>query len=286
MTLSLLILDVDDVILDMDHLAERAFAACLDPLAAHLPAPLALAVRDDFAGNYATLRAQLRAPAGVILEPAAALLERIGRWQRGVLEAGHQLKQWSRETLLAAALERHGVSVQRALIEAVVRHYWAVLAAQTVMLPDASRLVARARALGATVHLATNSDGTLRYDEAAATFRYDPERSRRVKLDRLARTRDLGLTEDDITVGDPIGKPERAYYEAVLADVRSKLGRLPELGDAVVAGDSLTHDVSPFLELGVGRGAWLLRSRPPGAPQVPPNVVLLGSLDELALESP
>jgi FMN phosphatase YigB (HAD superfamily) len=278
---ALLILDVDDVILDMDRLAEAAFVASEAPLASALGDPeLARAVSRDFAGAYAALRSQLRAPSGAVEPEAAAVQASMRRWQRGVEEAGHAPLAWSRQAMLAVALERHGLAVTRALIDGVVGRYWESIAAGTRLFEDAAALIRAAERAGTLVHLATNSDGHLALDEAAGTFRYDPEASRAAKWSRLALVGSVGLGPEAVTIGDPVGKPHRAYYRAVLADVARRLGRAPPLEQTLVVGDSLTHDVLPFLELGARHGAWLLRGEQPEAQH--PGVRVVRSLDALS----
>ena len=281
------IFDVDDVIVDMDRLAKVGGQACLAPLVAALGPDQGTAVHTDFLGGYDCLRTQLRSPSGHTHPPAVELRADIERWQRGVLAAGHELKIWSRQTLLAVALEKHGVPVTGDLVHRVVDDtYWRTIREQSQPLEDAGEVVRNLRAAGKAVHLATNSDGFLRFDGAAETFVYDPDHAVAEKQRRLVCLRDIGIQPHDISVGDPIGKPDRRFFEAVQRAFEAKLGRPIDLRRTLAVGDSLTNDVEPLLAMGAAHGAWLLRSTelptPAWLDPDAPRVARLRRLTELA----
>ncbi len=255
------VFDVDDVVIDTDVACAAAERSIVDPLRNDLGEARASTVVSAFSAAYDELRRELRRPAGEPRESFQRLVQRIIAWQKGVLDAGHELKLWSRDSLLAIALEDAGVEVTRARLEAGGDAYWRTMTDRTEVFADAFAIVERFSSLGVFVHLATNSDGFLRFDEARATFVYDPEHARRRKLDRLGAIRALGLVDRDLTVGDPIGKPQPAFYERVLEEFAQKLGERTIARDRViVVGDSLSNDVLPFLAAGIERGAWLVRS--------------------------
>lgn len=280
----LIIFDVDDVMVDMDALVHPAQAALRDAVAQQLGPANADRIMVHLEQSYATLRGQLRAPVGSDRGGVEALVARIHGLQRGVVEAGHEVKPWSRQVLLALALEDLGLPRTAGVIDAGVQAYWAAIEAHTQILPDAEAAILRAHARGQHVHLATNSDGWLSYDEARGTFVYDPEQANTNKRARLHGLCVHGLSQADITVGDPIGKPFPGFYTQVLADVQAQLGRPVDLSRTLVVGDSLSHDVLPFLARGAPHGAWLLRREqgptPRPAPEHP-GVFILRSLDEL-----
>jgi FMN phosphatase YigB (HAD superfamily) len=255
-----------------------------DPLRSEIVEEMAEAVSRAFSRGYDELRQQLRRPLGLEAESFRAILARIAAWQKGVLGAGFELKLWSRDSLLAIALEDAGVEVTGRRLAAASESYWRVLAERTRVHEDAAAIISDLRDRGVAVHLATNSDGFLRFDEGAQTFRYDPAWARARKLERLAAIWILGLSDRDVTVGDPIGKPNPAFYESALAEFAAKLGSGAIARECAIAvGDSLTSDVVPFLEAGVARGAWLMRT-PVTLPasNVHPGVTVIGSLRELA----
>lgn len=282
MSFSAVFLDVDDVMLDMDRIADLGVRSVSTPLEASL-GDAAEAVQATFAETYGVLIKQLRSKAGVVHPDFQALRGRIEEWQHGVTERGYEVKIFSRHALMAIALERHGHPVTKALVEGPVDHYWKVLADATEVFPDAKEAIARLRDEGTPFQLATNSDGFLSFDDDAGTFRYDPEDAVRRKLDRLDALRDLGIPDEQITIGDPVGKPKPGFYDAVLRDFAAVHGRPAELGRAVAVGDSLTSDVLPFLDLGVRFGAWVQRGRtdPPRFLEDRPNVAVVGKLTDL-----
>ncbi len=257
------IFDVDDVVVDMDGLAAAANAACRAPLVAALGPDVGDAVHRDFVAGYDTLRAQLRAGAGVEHEAYRALFAAIARWQQDVVASGHEVKLWSRHTLLAVALERHGAPVVGDLVHGVVDEvYWATIRERSRVTPDATATLRRLQAEDVPVHLATNSDGFLLFDETTGGFRYDPDHAVAEKKRRLQCVRTVGLEAEDITVGDPIGKPQPQFFERVRADFARKLGGSIDLSRTLAVGDSLTNDIEPLMRQGAGHGAWLLRNSP------------------------
>lgn len=284
--IELVLFDVDDVVIDTDAACAAAERSVAEPLAEYLPRAVAEQVAAGLSEGYEILRRQLRRPAGERPEEFVAQETKIKYWQRGVLEAGHELKLWSRDSLLAIALENAGVVVRGELVSAAVDHYWRVLAEQTRVYEDAKSIISFLRVQGIAVHLSTNSDGFLSFDAARGLFAYDPEDAVRKKIARLSSLRELGLSAVDVSVGDPIGKPKRAFYEKVLREVSVKLGRTIDPARVFPTGDSLTNDVLPVIELGAGSGAWLVRKSAGVAPlDEHPGVSRISSLADLTAES-
>lgn len=267
---SFLVLDVDDVLVQMKPAELAAEAAVRAPLEPALGAEKASFVQASLASSYQILRDQLWAAPGVKLPTWVELRRRIDAWQRGVTEEGHEVKQWSRDTLIAIALEDAGVSPTAALIAPAVDAYWRTLGDESRLWPDALALLDHARANGVSFHLATNSDGFLRFDDRRRTFVYDPDDARERKLARLHVLGKAGVRREDITVGDPIGKPSPKYFEKVMEDFSEKLSMSIDRRQAMAVGDSLAADVLPPMSIGVGHGAWLDRhgAGPPAAPPV------------------
>src|SRR5688572_24787741 len=178
--------DVDDVVIDTDAAGAAAERSVFEPLSVDLPAETAARVARGLSSGYEILRPQLRRPAGEKPDEFLQFEERIRGWQRAVLEAGHELKLWSRDSLLAIALEDAGIEVRGELVGRATDHYWRVLAEKTRVMEDAKRIISQLRARGLIVHLATNSDGFLRFDSARGSFIYDPQYAIEGKLARLS----------------------------------------------------------------------------------------------------
>lgn len=279
----LVIFDVDDVFIDMDLLADKAVDGAGDVLVEHLGTDGGERVRRRFAEHYDTLRSQLRSRPEEQTPDFLALRDAITRWQSAVLEAKHPLKIWSRETMLAVALEREGFAVDGALVHAVVDAYWSVLKAHSRLFEDARRAVERFRRAGAHVHLATNSDGNLSYDAATKSFGYDPEHARATKASRLEVLREADIDDEHLTIGDPIGKPDPAFFQGALRAAMASVGDVP-LDRVLAIGDSYSDDLKPLLDLGVTRGVWLLRRKAPDGLEVDPRVTIVRSLDEVEVD--
>ncbi|MBL8955637.1 MAG: HAD family hydrolase [Myxococcaceae bacterium] len=242
------IFDVDDVMVDTDAAGIAAMAAVDARIAPLLQR------------HYETLIANLR---GLNPPAYAPLRRRIEGWQQGLSE----VKQWSRECLVAICFEDLGVRPTRELILREAATYWRVVTEKTVVYPDARELAGRLLARGITVHFASNSDGFLGFDEATRRFTYDPAEGVRRKIQRLALLREVGMHEGNITVGDPIGKPHPEFYERALSGL--------DRGATLVVGDSLSNDVLPFLKAGARQGVWLRRHGGEGEQGVPAVKTLL-----------
>jgi FMN phosphatase YigB (HAD superfamily) len=236
------IFDVDDVVIDTDRAAVEALAAVDRRIAPLLQR------------HYETLIAHLR---GENPPEYGRLRVRIEGWQSGFVE----VKQWSRECLVAICLEDLGETPTAERVTREARAYWRAITERSTVYPDAAELARRCLAVGVSIHFATNSDGFLGFDEARRTFTYDPEDSARRKVARLHMLRAIGMNDHNITVGDPIGKPNPIFYQKALRGL--------DRGRTLVVGDSLTNDVLPFLEAGVARGAWLRRQGGEGERGVP-----------------
>lgn len=274
------IIDVDDVFVDMDQLADASVDAVAATLRERLGDDKGLEVVDRFREHYAILRGELRSTEHQS-EAFLSLHADIVRWQRGVASEGFELKPWSRETMLAVALEREDVPVTGELVHDVVDSYWTVLAEQSRLFDDAVRVVTRLRDAGYFVHLASNSDGNLLYDDERQTFRYDPAHARRTKRARLGVLSGAGVDPDHVSLGDPIGKPDLEFFRVVLRAAEERAGAPLVLEEGIAIGDSFSHDVRPLLDLGVARGAWLLRRKDEASPDS--RVQVIRTLDDLQI---
>lgn len=279
-----IVFDVDDVVIDTDRAGAAAERSVIAPLTPRIGAEAAARVQVRFSKGYDILRTQLRQPAGVKTEEFARFEQRIIGWQRGVLGAGYELKLWSRDTLLAIALEDEGFAVTRDLITPATDHYWNVLAETTLIHEDAAAILRVLRGRGVAVHLATNSDGFLAFDEAAMTFVYDPPNAVERKIRRLGKLAEIALGPIDVSVGDPVGKPKPDFYRKVLAEFGAKLGTEIDPRDVIGVGDSLTNDVMPLISLGARAGGWLVRKKlgePPAPLDEHAGVAVIGALTDL-----
>lgn len=244
------ILDVDDTLVGTDDAVAAGAAVVGEGLGS-----VGVEVQEGFARAYQLTQEWVmgwRSPS----EPElAGLIACTRRYQAAVLAAGHELKYWSRETMLAWAFERAGVEVKGPAIAAVMVRYWEAVRDATVLAPGAAEVVDVLRSSGVPFVFATNSDGVLVWEGDA--FAYDPEYARRIKLGRLRGALEaLGVEDDAVLVGDPVGKPTAQFAGRVMDALERRTG--PRAwGRSVAIGDSYPGDIAPFLALGVGRGIWL-----------------------------
>jgi hypothetical protein len=89
----------------------------------------------------ATLTQQLRSPAATPSSAYQALRHRIATWQRGLTDAGFEIKDWSWHTLVACALDTCNPPVTAAVVQAVADHYWETVAQHATAFPDAMGLI-------------------------------------------------------------------------------------------------------------------------------------------------
>ena len=255
------ILDVDDVLLATQQAEPRAARALLGALSGFLDSEKAAAVHREFVEGWRTLQRQHWSCAESAEEAYSALERSIAEWQRGVVEQGYQVKLWSRQALLACALASQGVEISNRLVHGVTEAYWQEMAECADVHPDAAAAVRHLGSTGCHVHLATDSDGFLVFDECEQTFTYDPEASAREKIRRLRALWALGFGPRDVTIGDPVGKPDPEFSKGTVAEFSRKIGHAIDVRRTVVVGDSFAKDVEPFLKIGVASGVWLVRGR-------------------------
>ena len=282
------ICDVDDVLLEMGQISRLTEASMIEPLTRHLGFTQAEAAQREFMRSIEIIRQQLRSPAPVVYDGYQDIMERMAWWQRGVSEAGYEVKIWSRHALIACALEACALPVTAAVVHDVADHYWAFLAQHAAVYADAAALMQELWRANIPVHLATGSDGFLIFDEPRQTFVYDPEDAVRRKRDRLHCLYELGFHPEQISIGDPVGKPSPDFFRTALREFSQFIGREIDLGQTVVIGDSLTHDILPLLELGAARGVWLWRETPAPSPDTArphPNVDIVTQLDAQSIRA-
>ena len=137
------ILDVDDVLTPTSDTLDAACEAMSDPLPAHLGRGQVVAVQREFRRYMDIAVRRLRADGDVPDDEYADLMRRTAWWQRGLTEAGFEVKRWSRH-----ALEARGLPVTAAVVDALAERYWATVAARAGVYPDAAAFDARLRNAG------------------------------------------------------------------------------------------------------------------------------------------
>ena len=279
------ILDVDDVLIDTDAAETRARVELGAALADLFDAALSRSIYEEFFRRWDLI---VDWQQGALRRGDPRLEEVYGRlcfWQRGVTGAGYEVKFWSRDAMLASALEANGVEPSTRILEHVVSRYWKALAENSKIFADAVTALNGLKRASLRIHLATNSDGNLRFDDRRKILIYEPEAAESAKRSRLRCLADLGFTDGNLTVGDPIGKPDVRFCRKVLGAFSSDIGEEVDLRRTLVLGDSLGSDILPFLELGAARGWWLRRNSAHGRrslAEAPEKVTVIHSLNELA----
>ncbi len=258
------IFDVDDVLLDMDSLADQAIEAMADAWRPELGSDGQVAAA-KVAHSYDVLRRALRGT-GEVDPEHQTLMERIRGLQAGLQEDGFEVKTWSRDSMAAIALQDLGIDVTAKRVATAVDAYWASIKNNSEPFADAVEYCEYLRGRDVRMHCATNSDGFLYYSDERATFLYDPAMAVQKKHDRLKCLEPLGLPTSSISVGDPDGKPSVAFAEQVIESFQA---RAPEFHfkKTLVIGDSWLHDIQPLMQQGVFRGAWIKRADTKATPR-------------------
>ncbi len=185
---------------------------------------------------------------------------------------------WSRE--LHAALA--GKRVQRTLspeqsVEAA-EIYWTGIRNYGRPFSDTQALINHLDSQSIGYHLFSSSD--FRLKSHSGTWQYDPEYSASRKMERMTELRHFGIKPESITIGDPVDKPEPAFYAKMLRIASEAVKKTIEPQQSIIVGDSYVVDVQvPVQQLHFLRGYWLRRGEK--SAQLSENIFSISSLEEI-----
>ncbi|MDD9932828.1 MAG: hypothetical protein OXT09_04455 [Myxococcales bacterium] len=117
------ILDVDDVLLCVAEASYSGMAQVQRALQRHLAARDAQRVCEAFGRHLSTLAARLH-QAGTPAPAYVQLRARLEHLQEPILRAGYDLKEWSRQAVLACALIDCDIAPGRRVIDDAADAYW------------------------------------------------------------------------------------------------------------------------------------------------------------------
>jgi FMN phosphatase YigB (HAD superfamily) len=146
---------------------------------------------------------------------------------------------WSRERMILLAATNIGKSIYPEKVAEATNAYWLSLANNSPLYPDAKIFLDLAVSDGKKMIWVTDSDHRMIFNEDKQSFNYNPDFSRKSKIERLKDL--LSAYPGKCIVGDPMGKPE--MWQDVLSNVSFNIERSIAIGDGI-------NDVSVPIEYG------------------------------------
>lgn len=263
------VFDVDDTIVDTIQAHKHAADALGRTLADSLSRPAAEALANRFDEMFQLLVAyrQVRPSTSAPdwrreSSEYLTLKQRVLTCQDCIKHQWGVTKTFSREVLLQLAAEDCEIAFSVKDIVRASDSYWAHIRDHSIWFPDSKRLISELSAAGTPVYLMTSSDAVFSPVAGPEQFIYDPNRSRAVKLSRLEVLRSEGLTHRRAFVGDPVDKPDPAFFQLVYSGIEKDMGRPLDLRRAIFIGDSFQADLEvPVLDDGAALGILCARGQ-------------------------
>lgn len=170
-------------------------------------------------------------------------LDQIGGMQKQVLQDYGSIKKWSREVFLKMAADRLNIEVAPEIIHNSIDEYWISLTEKTKIFDDALLLFEIIHKHKSPICLVTSSEARLKM-EPDGQFIYNPEYSKKLKAERIEILKGRGLDYNSVIIGDPIDKPEVAFFQEALDTARND-SREDNIvnSNCIMVGDSFDRDL-------------------------------------------
>lgn len=187
-------------------------------------------------------------------------------------------KVWSRELYVDIISRELKLSFSPSRCQSTADYYWSTIVRYSTLYPEVATMIARLEQKKLSYHLFTSSDSRLVWQ--AGRWFYDPEHSMEKKEERLRFLQSQGISPVSITIGDPVDKPKRSFYELMLKRASYSIGRTMKPEECLIVGDSYQGDIeSPMSQLDIGLGFWIQRGRP--AEKISDRIYSIRSLSEI-----
>lgn len=184
-------------------------------------------------------------------------MQRLTELEKPVLEKWGEVKRWSREVCLYIAALKFGITLTNDEIISTSNALWAKITQYALFYPDSKPFVQNLLDNKIPFYLITSSDSRLTLNDDTQLFHYDPEYSRKLKLQRLKIFTDMGIPKDNIFIGDPYDKPKTWVFEQALI----KTGKdIASPFTSTMIGDSVANDLIPARESGIDKLIWVNRN--------------------------
>jgi FMN phosphatase YigB (HAD superfamily) len=189
-------------------------------------------------------------------------------------------KKFSREVLLKIAAEDRSILLESNELDKAVDAYWFHMANNPIFFEDALPFVAYLSTNGRLIYLITSSDARFQLG-SNGQFQYNPNFSYSDKLQRLEKLRTHGLIYRSAFVGDPLDKPDPAYFKAALRAISNDIATTIDGSNVTVVGDSYKSDIETPVKENFTRLAAHVRRTEEGACAISGRILTVGNLDSL-----
>lgn len=157
--------------------------------------------------------------------------------------------KWSRELWVLQACRKHNFTIPSRELQGAVRAYWDAIKEVAILFSDARGILRWCQNAPWKLVFVSSSDGVLKLADGGpksfTSFVYDAEYAIRHKKQRLPQ--ELLAYTPHIFIGDPVSKPEPAFWRNVLQTLNYQHGR--DL--AVMVGDSYKSDICNLGRFGI-----------------------------------
>jgi len=251
--------DVDDTLINTAELTEVSSQSMVPVLEKSIGKEKAGQLREHFLQIFATMLAghRLHHPAEWEKQPELkkeynALVQKMESYQQHIQEEFGGIKKWSREIFVQLAADQIGIDLAPTVIDLAADAYWTTLAEKATLLEGVLELFQEILAHDRPVFLVTGSDAHLQRNDDGQ-FRYSPKYSEEFKLKRIHPLREKGVHFHGVSIGDPVDKPHREFFEKALKMAARELGKTIDPKNVIMVGDSFASDLQvPKEELGFG----------------------------------
>ncbi len=251
--------DVDDTLINTAELTEVSSLSMVPILEKSVGKEKAQQLREHFLQIFATMLAghRLHDPAEWEKQPKLkkeynAFVEKMESYQTHIQQEFGGIKRWSREIFIQLAADKVGVQLTPSVIDAAADAYWTTLAEKAVVLEGVLELFQEILTHDRPVFLVTGSDAHLQRKDDDQ-FTYVPTYSEEFKLKRIHPLKEKGLHFHGVSIGDPVDKPHRDFFEKALKMAAEKLDKTIDPKNVIMIGDSFQSDLQvPKEELGFG----------------------------------
>jgi FMN phosphatase YigB (HAD superfamily) len=250
-------LDIDDCLIKTSKLTKKHLAAVSNSLKSCKIRP-AGNITEEFAASFHRLYDRHQ---GITLDipeenKFKEYFNRLEELEKPVTAKFGEIKKWSREVCLFIAGEKFGVKLSNKVLLSASNSLWEKITGYATFYPDALNFLNKLITRGIPFYLITSSDSRLTRDDETGLFQYDPDYSRRLKMNRLRKFLDLGIPEKHIFIGDPIDKPDPYIFREALLLAKKEAGINFE---SIMVGDSVSNDLIPAQKAGMDKFIWINR---------------------------
>ncbi|MCL4338882.1 HAD hydrolase-like protein [Patescibacteria group bacterium] len=203
-------------------------------------------------------------------------LSRLNEVEKPIIDRYGDIKRWSREAILYIAAERVDTKLNNAQLQSSVKALWDEITTHADFYPDALPFLKKLLVIKKPFYLITSSDNRLTLSDTTGLFHYDPQYSKKLKMERLDKFTKLGIPTDHIFIADPYDKPNPQIFSEALNFARKKLD---SSFLSVMIGDSVKSDLLPAKKAGFEK--LILLRRHNQTENIPEGIKIISTLSQL-----